>query len=84
MLATSIKSAVRALLAKHNFRLSASDLDGDTATGPMDQLALPATYARRPASQRRLLLVLADEIASVEIDLHTGCGTTRATATCSK
>ncbi len=32
---------------------------------------LPGTYAQRLASQRRLMLVLADEIASVEIDLHT-------------
>jgi hypothetical protein len=70
-LATSIKGGVRALLAKHNIRLSASDLDGDTATGLLDALELPGTYAQRLASQRRLLLVLADEIASVEIDLHT-------------
>lgn len=70
-LATSIKGGVRALLAKHNIRLAASDLDGDTATALMDALELPGTYAQRLASQRRMLLVLADEIASVEIDLHT-------------
>jgi transposase len=70
-LATSIKGGVRALLAKHNIRLAASDLDGDTATASMDALELPGTYGRRLASQRRMLLVLADEIASVEIDLHT-------------
>ena len=70
-LATAVKAGVRALLAKHNIRLPASDLDGDTATTLMDALSLPGTYAQRLASQRRLLLVLADEIASVEIDLHT-------------
>jgi transposase len=59
------------LLAKHNIRLAASDLDGDTATALMDALELPGTYAQRLASQRRMLLVLADEIASVEITLHT-------------
>jgi transposase len=69
-LATSIKGGVRALLAKHNIRLAASDLNGDTATGLMDALALPGTYATRLASQRRMLMVLADEIASVEVDLH--------------
>jgi transposase len=70
-LATSIKGGVRALLAKHNIRLAASDLDGDMAVALMDALELPGTYATRLASQRRLLMVLADEIASVEVDLHT-------------
>lgn len=67
--ATSVKAGVRALLAKHNIRLTATQLDGDTATGLMDALDLPGSYAQRLASQRRLLLVLADEIASVEVDL---------------
>jgi transposase len=69
-LATAVKAGVRALLAKHNIRLAASDLDGDTATGLLDALALPGTYATRLASQRRLLLVLADEIAAIEVELH--------------
>jgi len=70
-LATSLKGGVRALLAKHNIRLAASDLDGDSAVALMDALDLPGTYATRLASQRRMLLVIADEIASVEVDLHT-------------
>ncbi len=61
---------MRALLAKHNIRLAASHLDSDTATGLLDALVLPGTYAARLASQRRLMLVLADEIASVEVELH--------------
>jgi len=61
---------VRALLAKHNIRLSATQLESDTATGLLDALELPGTYAQRLASQRRLMLVLADEIAAVEVDLH--------------
>jgi hypothetical protein len=40
-LATAVKAGVRALLAKHNIRLAATDLDGDTATGLMDALDLP-------------------------------------------
>jgi transposase len=31
---------------------------------------LPGTYAARLASQRRLMLVLADEIAATEVELH--------------
>jgi transposase len=69
-LATAVKAGIRALLAKHNIRLSATDLTGDTATGILDALALPGTYATRLASQRRLMLVLADEIAATEVELH--------------
>ena len=36
----------------------------------LDALALPGTYAARLASQRRLMLVLADEIAATEVELH--------------
>jgi transposase len=69
-LATAVEAGVRALLAKHNIRLPATDLDGDTATTLMDALTLPGSYAQRLASQRRLMLVLADEIASTEVELH--------------
>jgi transposase len=62
-LATAVKAGIRALLAKHNIRLSATQLESDTATGLLDALTLPGTYATRLASQRRLMLVLADEIA---------------------
>jgi transposase len=66
-LSTAVKAGVRALLAKHNIRLAASDLDGDEAIELMDALDLPGTYASRLAAQRRLLLVLADEIAAAEV-----------------
>ena len=69
-LSTAVKAGIRALLAKHNIRLSATQLESDTATGLLDALTLPGTYAQRLASQRRLMLVLADEIASVEVELH--------------
>jgi transposase len=68
-LATAVKAGVRALLAKHNIRLAARDLDGDKAIDLMNSLDLPGTYASRLAAQRRLLLVLADEIASAEVEL---------------
>jgi transposase len=69
-LSTAVKAGIRALLAKHNIRLPATQLESDTATGLLDALTLPGTYAQRLASQRRLMLVLADEIASVEVELH--------------
>jgi len=62
-LSTAVKASIRALLAKHNIPLTATQLEGDTATGLIDALVLPGTYAQRLASQRRLMLVLADEIA---------------------
>jgi transposase len=68
-LATSTKAGVRALLAKHGIRLAATDLDGDVATEQLDALSLPGTYAIRLAGQRRLMLVLADEIAATEVEL---------------
>lgn len=68
-LSTATKNGVRGLLAKHNIRLAARDLDGDKAIELMDTLALPGTYAQRLAGQRRLLMVLADEIAGTERDI---------------
>jgi transposase len=67
--ATSVKAGVRALLAKHNIRLAATDLDGDTATEQLAAMTLPGTYAVRLAAQRRLMLVLAEEIAGTEVEL---------------
>ena len=69
-LSTAVKAGIRALLAKHNIRLSATQLESDSATGLLDALALPGSYATRLASQRRLMLVLADEVAATEVELH--------------
>ena len=68
-LATSLKAGVRALLAKHNIRLAARQLDGDAAIAVMDQLQLPGTYAVRLAAQRRLLMALREEIAATEVEV---------------
>ncbi|HET7667900.1 MAG TPA: IS110 family transposase [Mycobacterium sp.] len=66
---TATKAGVRALLAKHNIRLAAADLDSDLASDLLNDLALPGTYAVRLAAQRRLLMLLADEVAAVDIEL---------------
>jgi len=68
-LSTSMKAGVRALLAKHNIRLLARHLDSDLAGEELAAVELPGTYALRLAAQRRVLLVLADEIAAVELEL---------------
>jgi len=68
-LATSTKAGVRALLAKHGIRLAATDLDGDAATEQLAAMSLPGTYAIRLAAQRRLMLVLAEEVAATEMEL---------------
>jgi transposase len=82
-LSTSLKAGLRALLAKHNIRLAATDLDGDLARELLDELRLPGTYATRLDSQRRLLMMFADEIAGVEIELDRRLTTILATAGCS-
>lgn len=63
-------AGIQALLAKHNIRLPATQLESDTATGALDALSLPGRYATRLASQRGLMRVLADEIAATEVELH--------------
>ena len=51
--------------------MSATQLESEPATGLLDA-RVPGTYATRLASQRRLMLVLADEIAAVEVELPPG------------
>ncbi|HWC34330.1 MAG TPA: IS110 family transposase [Mycobacteriales bacterium] len=68
-LATATKAGVRALLAKHGIRMAVTDLDGDAATEQLAAMSLPGTYAIRLAAQRRLMLVLAEEIAATEHEL---------------
>jgi transposase len=67
--ATAVKAGVRALLAKHGIRLAVTDLDGDAATEILAGLQLPGTYAIRLAAQRRLMLMLAEEIDATEHEL---------------
>ena len=65
--ATAVKAGIRALLAKHGIRLPASDLESRSGTTQLDEVVLDGQFARRLESQRRLLLVLTDEIGSVEV-----------------
>ena len=67
--ATSVKAGIRALLAKHGIRLAISNLDGLAGAALLDTLDLPGSYGQRLAAQRRLLLVVNDEIAAVEVEL---------------
>lgn len=66
---TATKAGIRALLAKHNIRLAETDLEGDAATLLLDAIVLPGTYGLRLAAQRRLMLVVADEVAAAEMEL---------------
>jgi transposase len=70
-LSTSLKAGARALLAKHNVKVPARQLEGQTAIAVMDSLQLPGTYATRLAAQRRLMMVLAEEIDATELDIAT-------------
>jgi transposase len=70
-LSTSLKAGARALLAKHNVKVAARQLEGQTAIAVMDSLNLPGTYATRLAAQRRLMMVLAEEIDATELDIAT-------------
>ena len=67
-LSTSMKAGVRALLAEHNIRLSARDLDGDLAAEQLTALDLPGTHATRLAAQRQVLMVLSDEVGAVKLE----------------
>jgi transposase len=66
---TATKAGIRALLAKHNIRLAATDLESDAATAMLDAIVVPGTYGLRSAAQRRLMLVVAEEIAVTEPEL---------------
>jgi transposase len=66
---TAVKSGIRGLLAKHGIRLAVTDLECLTGGELLDALALPGTYATRLASQRRLMVMLEDEIGAVEVEL---------------
>jgi transposase len=66
---TAVKAGIRGLLAKHGIRLTVSDLESQTGTAQLDAVSLSGQFAVRLASQRRQLLMLTDEIGSVEVQL---------------
>ncbi len=67
--ATSVKNGIRALLAKHGIRLTISHLEAASGQALLDLVELPEVYAQRLASQRRLLLLLSNEIDTVDVQI---------------
>jgi transposase len=66
---TSVKNGIRALLAKHGIRLTVTHLEGSCGQGLLDLVELPEVYALRLASQRRLLLLLTNEIDALDVEI---------------
>jgi transposase len=67
--ATATKAGIRAGVAKHGIRLAVSQLDSVAGSGLLDTLVLPGYYADRLAAQRRMMLLIEDEIAQVDAEL---------------
>lgn len=66
---TAVKNGIRALLAKHGLRLSVSHLEAASGQGLLDLVELPEAYALRLASQRRLLMLLSNEIDALDVEI---------------
>ncbi len=67
--ATSVKSGIRALLAKHGVRLAVSHLEAASGQGLLDLVELPSCAAGRLDSQRRLMMMLDNEIDALDVEL---------------
>ena len=67
---TTQKASLHAVLAKCGVIPTLGELFGPGGTKLLDSLALPEPYASRVASQRRLLLMLDNEIDLVEHTIH--------------
>ncbi len=59
----------RALLAKHGLRLTVSHLEAAAGQGLLDLVELPDASSVRLASQRRLLMLLSNEIDAVDVEI---------------
>jgi transposase len=66
---SAVKAGIRGLLAKLGIRLAVSDLESDTGSLLLDQLCVPGSFGTRLDAQRRLLLMLENEIGTVEVQL---------------
>jgi transposase len=66
---TSVKNGIRGLLAKHGIRLTVTHLEAATGQGLLDRVELPAVYALRLDSQRRLLMLLTNEIDALDVEI---------------
>ncbi len=67
--ATSTKGGIRAGLAKHGIRLPVSKLNTVAGSDLLDELRLPGYYGQRLAAQRRMMMLVEDELARVEREL---------------
>jgi transposase len=67
--ATATKAGIRAGVAKHGIRLQVSQLDSVAGSDLLDTLHLPGYYGDRLAAQRRMMLLVEDEIARVDVAL---------------
>jgi transposase len=67
--ATATKAGIRAGVAKHGIRLAVSQLDSVAGSDLLDALHLPGYYGDRLAAQRRMMLLVEDEIAQVDAAL---------------
>ena len=66
---TSVKNGIRGLLAKHGQRLTVSHLEAASGQGLLDLVELPDASSLRLASQRRLLMLLSNEIDAVDVEI---------------
>ena len=67
--ATSVKSGIRALLAKHGVRLAVSHLEAASGQGLLDLVELASCAAARLDSRRRLMMMLDNEIDTLDVEL---------------
>jgi transposase len=67
--ATSTKAGIRAGAAKHGLRIEVTQLDSVAGSNALDAVRLPGWFAERLASQRRIMLLVEDEIARVDAEL---------------
>lgn len=67
--ATSVKAQIRALLAKHGVRLPASCLESQAGQDQLDAVVLPECAASRLDSRRRLMMILDNEIDTLDVEL---------------
>jgi transposase len=66
---TAIKGGIRAAAAKHGIRIAISQLSSVAGSDLLDTLKLPGYYGDRLAAQRRLMLLVDDELSRVEAEL---------------
>src|SRR3954447_3289210 len=67
--ATATKAGIRAGAAKHGMQVAATQLNSVAGSDALDALKLPGFFGDRLASQRPMMLLIADEIARGDAEL---------------